>query len=177
MQKRPTRTEVRPVASGEVVSGQHGDVAVASAAASALPIGTVVTNGGRGSGTRYPGQAPTTPPFTREELIGLDEALKAASEKAYVRFSVFIGELGTDAVADARAVLLRAPEPANGALIAVSPNSHDVVVVSGVDVADRVNDRVAQLGVTAAVTSFRQGDLIDGLIAALRVMSTAAAAS
>ncbi|UVF77578.1 DUF5130 domain-containing protein [Gordonia mangrovi] len=165
------------MASGEVVSGQHGDVAVASEATSALPIGTVVTNGGRVSATRFPGQAPTTPPFTREELIGLDDALKAASEKAHVRFSVFIGELGADAVADARAVLLSAPEPAHGALIAVSPNSHDVVVVSGVDVADRVNDRVAQLGVTAAVTSFRQGDLIDGLIAALRVMSTAAAAS
>ncbi|MEE3850752.1 DUF5130 domain-containing protein [Gordonia sp. LSe1-13] len=165
------------MANGDVVPGQHGDVSVSSAATTALPIGTVVTNGGRVSATRFPGQAPTTPPFTREELIGLDDALKAASEKALIRFSVFIGDLGSDAVADARAVLLRAPEPAHGTLIAVSPNTHDVVVVSGTKVADRVNDRVAQLGVTAAVTSFRQGDLIDGLIAALRVMSTAAAVS
>ncbi|WP_262365446.1 DUF5130 domain-containing protein [Gordonia sp. OPL2] len=165
------------MASGEVVQGSHGGIQVSAGASSALPVGTVVTNGGRVSATRFPGQAPTTPPFTREELIGLDEALKDASEKAHVRFSVYIGELGTDAVADARAELLRAPEPADGTLIAVSPNTHDVVVVSGVHVADRVNDRVAQLGVTAAVTSFRQGDLIDGLIAALRVMSTAAAVS
>ncbi|MGV9712292.1 DUF5130 family protein [Gordonia sp. NPDC003424] len=165
------------MASGEVVHGQHGDVAVTSAAASSLPIGTVVTNGGRVSATRFPGDAPTTPPFTRDELVGLDNALKDASEKAYVRFSVYIGELGSDATADAREILLRAPEPAHGTLIAVSPNTHDVVVVSGVKVADRVNDRVAQLGVTAAVTGFRQGDLIDGLVAALRVMSTAAAVS
>ncbi|MYR05987.1 DUF5130 family protein [Gordonia sp. SID5947] len=169
-------TEARPVASGEVATGRHAGV-VETTSAAALPVGTVITNSGRVSATRFPGQAPTTPPFTREELIGLDEALKSASEKALVRFSVYVGELGTDAVADARAVLLRSPEPAHGALIAVSPNSHEVVVVSGVAVADRVNDRVAQLGVTAAVTGFRQGDLIDGLIAALRVMSTAAAAS
>ena len=165
------------MASGEMVHGSHGGVQIASGAEGALPIGAVITNGGRVSAARFPGQAPTTPPFTREELIGLDDALKAASEKAHVRFSVYIGELGTDAVADARAVLLRAPEPADATLIAVSPNTHDVVVVSGVHVADRVNDRVAQLGVTAAVTGFRQGDLIDGLIAALRVMSTAAAVS
>lgn len=160
------------MASGEVVHGQHE---VAHTSTSALPVGTVITNSGRVSATRFPGDTPSTPPFTREELIGLDDALKESSEKALVRFSVFIGNLGTDAVADAKAILLRAPEPGHGTLIAVSPNTHDVVVVSGAHVADRVNDRVAQLGVTAAVTGFRQGDLIDGLIAALRVMATAAA--
>ena len=51
----------------------------------------------------------------------------------------------------------------------------DVVIVSGNKVSTRVNDRVAALGVTAAVTGFRQGNLIDGLIASLRVMATAAA--
>ncbi len=78
---------------------------------------------------------------------------------------------------DAKAILGKAPEPYNGALIAVSPNTKDVVVVSGKDVADRVNDRVAQLGVSAAITSIRQGNLIDGLVAALHVMATAAAGS
>ncbi|GAA1480364.1 DUF5130 domain-containing protein [Gordonia sinesedis] len=144
-------------------------------ATSALPTGTVVTNSGRISAARFPGQAPNTPPFTQKELIALDDALTAASEKALIRFSVYIGDLGTDPVADARAILAKAPEPANGALIAVSPNQHDVVVVSGSAVADRLNDRVAQLGVTAAVGSFRQDHLIDGLVSALHVMATAAA--
>ncbi|MDL9938548.1 DUF5130 family protein [Gordonia sp. ABSL1-1] len=161
------------MASGEVTQA-HGGVTVVSPAD--LPVGTVVTNSGRISATRYPGDAPTTPPFTRGELIALDDALKAASEKALVRFSVYIGDLDGEVEASARAALAKAPEPANGALIAVSPNTRDVVVVSGSAVADRVNDRVAALGVTAAVASFRQGDLIDGLIAALRVMATAAAA-
>jgi hypothetical protein len=36
-----------------------------------------------------------------------------------------------------------------------------------------VTDRVAQLGATAAVASFGDGDLIDGLVSAIRVMSAA----
>ena len=55
----------------------------------------------------------------------------------------------------------------------MSPNSKDVAVVSGALVAGRVNDRVAELGVSAALASFKQGNLIDGLVAALRVMATA----
>lgn len=156
-----------------MASGDHAVVAVDPGS---LPEGAVVTNSGRISAARLPGQAPTTPPFSKDELIGLDDALKAASEKAHVRFSVYLGDLGDDPVAGARAQLANAPEPANGALIAVSPNSKDIAIVSGAKVAGRVNDRVAQLGVTAAVPAFRNGELIDGLIAALRVMATAAVA-
>lgn len=162
------------MASGEI-SSQADAVTLSLNEGSALPIGTVITSSGRISATRFPGDTPTTPPFSRRELIGLDDTLRDASELARVRFSVYIGDLGPDPVADARKVLAKAPEPRNGALLAVSPNTRDVVVVSGSDVADRVNDRVAGLGVTAAVTSFKQGDLIDGLIAGLRVMATAAA--
>lgn len=162
------------MASGEVTQ-TSGDGAVKLTPTTALPMGAVITNSGRVSAARFPGQAPSTPPFPQSDLIALDEALTAASEKAHVRFSVYIGELGTDPVEQARGILAQAPEPANGALIAVSPNTHDVVVVSGVRVADRVNDRVAQLGVTAAIGSFRSGQLIDGLIAALHVVATAAA--
>ncbi|MFT4042164.1 MAG: DUF5130 family protein [Gordonia sp. (in: high G+C Gram-positive bacteria)] len=158
--------------SGEVSPAT--DTVVFSSGA-ALPTGTVVTNSGRVSSARFPGHAPATPPFARDELIALDDALKAASEKALVRFSVFIGDLGTDPVADARAILAKAPESAHAALIAVSPNTHDVVVVSGSEVASRVNDRVAGLGVTAAISSIRQGQLIDGLVSALHVIATAAA--
>ncbi len=165
------------VASGEV---SHANVSaeVAARSAAELPEGTVITNSGRISAARFPGDAPSTPPFSKKELIALDDALKAASEKALVRFSVYIGDLpGDDLEASARQILAKAPEPAYGTLIAVSPNTRDVVIVSGKEASSRVNDRVAALGVTAAVSAFRQGNLIDGLIAALRVMSTAAAAN
>jgi hypothetical protein len=143
----------------------------------ALPLGHVVTTSGRISAARTPGSAPETPPFETDELVALDEALSNATELAMVRFSVYIGDLGDDPVSKAGEILPQVPEPEHAALIAVSPNSKDVVVVSGRQVADRINDRVAQLGVTAAIAGFRENDLIDGLIAALRVMATAVARS
>lgn len=141
--------------------------------AGSLPLGTVVTNSGRVSVALFPGDTFGTPPFSRDDLILLDDALSQASEVAMVRFSVYIGELGADPVAGAREILAQAPEPAHGALVAVSPNSKDVAVVSGALVAGRINDRVAELGVSAALSSLKQGNLIDGLVSALRVMATA----
>lgn len=162
------------MASGEV-SNANVSAEVAARSAAELPLGAVITNSGRISAARYPADAPTTPPFSQKDLIALDDTLKAASEKALVRFSVYIGDLDGDLETSARAILAKSPEPAFGTLIAVSPNSRDVVIVSGSEVSTRVNDRVAALGVTAAVTGFRQGNLVDGLIASLRVMATAAA--
>ncbi|MGO3327835.1 DUF5130 family protein [Gordonia sp. (in: high G+C Gram-positive bacteria)] len=150
-----------------------GDIAQVDAGS--LPIGSAVTSSGRVSAALWPRKGFDTPPFTRDQLILLDDTLKETSEAALVRFSVFIGDLGADPVEGARAALAEAPEPYNGALIAVSPNTRDVAVVSGSDVAGRVNDRVAELGVQAALSGFKQGDLIDGLVSALRVMATAVA--
>lgn len=143
--------------------------------AGSLPVGSAVTSSGRVSVALWPRQGFDTPPFTRDELILLDDTLAEASEVALVRFSIFIGDLGSDVVDGARAALTQAPEPYNGALIAVSPNTRDVAVVSGSAVAGRVNDRVAELGVQAALSAFKQGQLVDGLVSALRVMATAVA--
>lgn len=140
-----------------------------------LPLGATVTASGRISAALFPGATFDTPPFTRDELIALDEALRDASNLAEVRFSTYIGALDGDVVASARTILAKCPEPAYATLIAVSPNTRDIAIVSGSEVAGRVNDRVAELGVQAAVTSFRHNDLIDGLISALRVMATAVA--
>lgn len=156
-----------------MASGEVTQQSTAVARAGALPVGTVVTSSGRVSAALYPGDGFGTPPFSRDDLVLLDDALSETSEVAHVRFSVYIGELGSDVVAGAREILAQAPEPAHGALVAVSPNTKDVVVVSGAQVAGRVNDRVAELGVSAALSSFKQGNLIDGLVAALRVMATA----
>jgi len=164
------------VASGEVVKNSSGVVDnLGILNDQGLPLGSVVSPSGRITTALMPGQNFDTPPFARDELILLDDALREASELAEVRFSVYLGELGADPVAGAREVLLAAPEPKHGALIAVSPNSHDVVVVSGAQVAGRVNDRVAELGVAAALSAFKQNKLIDGLVSALRVMATAVA--
>lgn len=147
----------------------HGDVQQVSA--TGLPHGAVITASGRVSAARQFGDVPTTPPLTRVELVALDEALIRATRDAGVRFSIFIGDLGSDAYAGAESVFPAIPEPEHGVLIAVSPNSKDIVVLSGA--AAKVSDKVAQLGVTAAIPPFQAGDLTDGLIAALRVMTAA----
>lgn len=151
-----------------------GDLIKSNVDPDSLPMGAVLTPSGRVSAARFPGDVPTTPPFHTDELVALDEALADATDETGIRFSVFIGDLGEDAFAGASAILPSAPEPEHAVLIAIAPNTKDVVVVSGKEVAARLNDRVAQLGVTAAIAGIRSGDLVDGIISAIRVIAAAA---
>lgn len=154
-----------------MASGDHGQAVVLPTGE--LPRGAAVTVSGRISAARQDYDPSTLPPFRRDELVALDEALTRATRDAGARFSVYVGDLGEDVYAGAEAVLRQAPEPDFAALIAVSPNSNDIVVLTGNEVADKLDDKVAQLGVTAAIPPFQRGELIDGLIAALRVMASA----
>ncbi|QCQ91694.1 DUF5130 domain-containing protein [Rhodococcus sp. SGAir0479] len=153
-----------------------GDVLQSSAIAPAdLPVGTVVTTSGRLSGTHRVGEFLDQPPFTTDELVRLDDALTDATRLTRVRFNVFVGDLGENPSAGVDALFPTTPEAERSVLIAVSPNQRVIEVRGGRGVAGRVTDRVAQLGVTAALASFGEGDLIDGLVSALRVMSNAIA--
>ncbi|MFZ2173725.1 MAG: DUF5130 family protein [Rhodococcus sp. (in: high G+C Gram-positive bacteria)] len=155
------------MASGEVIP---------AVSAENLPVGSVLTTSGRISAVHRVGEPFTGDlPFTTDELVRIDDALIDATRKTKVRFNAYIGDLGADPAAGADALFPNTPEAERSVLIAVSPNARTVEVRSGRAVADRVTDRVAQLGVTAAVASFADGDLIDGLVSAIRVMSAAVA--
>lgn len=154
-----------------MASGEHAQTVAVPVGD--LPIGSAITSSGRISAARQASDSPANPPFSRDELIGLDEALIRATRDAGARFSVYIGDLGENVHAGAEAILRQSPEPEYAALIAVSPNTKDIVVLTGSGVVDRLGDKVAQLGVTAAIPPFQNGDLIDGIIAALRVMASA----
>lgn len=140
-----------------------------------LPAGSVVTPSGRVSGVHRIGEPYDDLPFSVDELVSLDNALTDATRATKVRFNAYIGDLGEDTAAGADALFPGTPEADRSVLIAVSPNQRAVEIRSGHRVADRVTDRVAQLGVTAAVSSFGEADLIDGLVSAIRVMSAAIA--
>ena len=56
-------------------------------------------------------------------------------------------------------------------LLAVSPNQRAIEVVYGSALQGRGAESVAPLGVAAAASAFQEGNLIDGLISAIRVMS------
>ncbi|WP_305091931.1 DUF5130 domain-containing protein [Prescottella sp. R16] len=152
-----------------------GDVLQPVVPAADLPSGTVVTMSGRISATHRVGEPVDLPPFSTDELVALDNALTDATRLTKVRFNVFVGDLGADPAAGVDAVFPNTPEAERSVLIAVSPNQRVIEVRGGRKVQNRVTDRVAQLGVTAALASFSEGNLIDGLVSALNVMSNAIA--
>ena len=152
------------MASGEVSR-------VTSTELAELPYGSAITSSGRISGVTEPGELSVHYPFPTKELVILDNALKFGSRNAKARFAVYIGDLGEDTAATARELLARVPTPDNAVLLAVSPNQKAIEVVYGAEVKGRGIEESAPLGVSAAAASFQEGNLIDGLISGIRVLS------
>jgi hypothetical protein len=136
-----------------------------------LPVGYAVTNSGRISGVTEPGELSVHYPFPVKDLVVLDDALKYGSRTSQARFAVYLGDLGADTAATARDILAKVPTPDNAVLLAVSPNQKAIEVVYGADVKGRGIEEAAPLGVSAAAASFQEGNLLDGLISAVRVLS------
>jgi Domain of unknown function (DUF5130) len=153
--------EAAQVASGEI----------ATIEAANLPAGRVVTSSGRVSGVTEPGELSVNYPFPIKELVVLDDALKYGSRAAKARFAVYIGDLGENTAVRAREILAEVPTPENAVLLAVSPNQRVIEVVYGSAVKGRGIEESAPLGVSAAAASFKDGNLMDGLISAVRVLS------
>lgn len=149
-----------------------GEVAVSTAT---LPYGWAETYSGRLSGVTEPGVLSVQYPFPNRDLATLDDALTYGSRQSKARFATYIGDLGTDTAAGARKAFLKVPTPEDAVLIAVSPDQHVVEVVYGKNLEGRGAESAADLGVAAALASFKEGNLLDGLISAVRVMSAAIA--
>ncbi|BDB60029.1 MAG: DUF5130 domain-containing protein [Rhodococcus sp. (in: high G+C Gram-positive bacteria)] len=137
-----------------------------------LPHGAALTASGRISAVRGLGQAFTGAPFKDRDLITLDDTLTHAIRITNVRFTVYIGD-DVNPAAATDALLPTTPDADNSVLVAVFPNQRSIEVRSGRTAADRATDRVLQLGITAAVSSFGQGNLLDGITSAVRVIANA----
>jgi hypothetical protein len=149
------------VASGEV----------ATVAPAQLAKGSAVTTSGRISGVTEPGDLSVHYPFPIKDLVVLDDALTYGTRVAGARFAVYIGDLGSDTAARAREILAQVPTPDNAVLVAVSPDQHAIEVAYGSQVRGRGAESAGPLGVATAAAAFRDGDLIDGLVSAVRVLS------
>ncbi|MDG4667795.1 DUF5130 domain-containing protein [Mycobacterium sp. 236(2023)] len=136
-----------------------------------LPYGSAITASGRISGVTEPGALSVHYPFPNKDLVILDNALKFGSRAAKARFAVYVGDLGADTAATAREILAKVPTPDNAVLLAVSPDQKAIEVVYGAEVKGRGIEESAPLGVSAAAASFKEGNLIDGLISGVRVLS------
>lgn len=149
------------MASGEIATIKEAD----------LPVGWAITSSGRLSGVTEPGALSVRYPFPTKQLVFLDDALTYGSRASGARFAVYIGDLGADTAARAREILAEVPTPNNAVLVAVSPDQHAIEVIYGSEVRGRGAESVAPLGVAAAASAFQEGDLLDGLISAVRVLS------
>ncbi|WP_156685962.1 DUF5130 domain-containing protein [Mycobacterium sp. Marseille-P9652] len=151
------------MASGEVATVEPGE----------LPYGAAITSSGRISAVTEPGELSVHYPFPTKDLVAIDDALKYGSRASGARFAIYLGDLGADTAARARELLARVPTPDDAVLLAVSPNQRAIEVVYGSAVRGRGAESAAPLGVAAAKSSFERGDLVDGLVSAVRVMSAA----
>jgi hypothetical protein len=160
-------TEEVPVAAGE---SHHGVIDVRDD--EELPVGAVRTASGRLSvAQEYHEDSRADQPFSPVQLTRLDEALTLASRETGLRFCVYLGELG-DAPAE-RAAELHAElsGTAEAVLVAVSPGQRVVEVITGPEARVRLPDRGAKLAVMSMVASFREGDLLGGLLSGLRMLA------
>lgn len=163
--RRSSKWEVAQVAPGEVSTIDPAD----------LPYGSAITASGRISAVTQPGELSLPYPFPNRDLAALDDALTYGSRGSNARFAVYIGDLGADTTGRSRELLAQVPTPNDAVLIAVSPDQHAIEVIYGAHLRDRGAETAAPLGVAAAASAFREGNLIDGLISAVRVLSASIA--
>ncbi|MDQ7806797.1 DUF5130 family protein [Amycolatopsis sp. A133] len=142
---------------------------------SELGYGQALMATGRVSAAKmYEPEAPSGP-FNTRQLARLDEALTFASRETGLDFSLYLGELGPESRAAAEKLHATTANPSNAVLIAVSPGERLIEIVTGKAAHLRLPDRGAKLAVASMVASFKEGDLIrglvNGLVNALRMLS------
>ncbi|MER5393444.1 DUF5130 family protein [Saccharopolyspora sp. NPDC002686] len=114
-------------------------------------------------------------PFSPNQLSRLDEALTLSSRSTGLEFGIYLGDLGEDTRKQAEELHANlGSSAAEGVLIAVSPGQKKFEIVTGEEAYRRIPDRSCQLAAMSMVASFKEGELIDGLISALRMLSDAA---
>ena len=149
----------------------HGH-ALALPSSDDLPLGSVVTSSGRISSAEVFTEPDLSGlPFTPVQLSRLDEALTLASRDSGLRFSVYFGDLGAKPTDTAQRLQGQMEGSDESVLVAVSPEQRVVEVVTGSEARVRLPDRGAKLAVMSMVASFKEGDLLGGLLSGLRMLA------
>jgi hypothetical protein len=111
-------------------------------------------------------------PFSPSQLSRLDEALTLACRETELLFTLWIGALGTRS--RERAEELHASlgdRAAESVVVAVSPGERVVEVVTGAESSRRIDDRAAKLAVMSMVASFKESDLVGGIVEGLTMLA------
>jgi len=114
-------------------------------------------------------------PFSYQDLARLDEALTMSSKETGLRFTLYIGDLGSDTRATAEGLHARSGgDTANAVLVALSPGQRVLEIVTGSAAARRLPDRACALAVLAMTSRLGSGDLVGAVVNGLRQLSDAA---
>lgn len=111
-------------------------------------------------------------PLDNKQLLMLDEVIDSAEAVTGLRFSAYLGDLGSDS----RAAALRlhaglGKDAPNAVLLAISPGQRIVEVVTGTVAALRITDRAARLAVLNVVSAAGSGDLESALVNGIRTLA------
>lgn len=148
-----------------------GEVTFPKVDPSTLEPGAAITLSGRVSAAKPYEPAEPDHPFTPAQLDRLDEALTLASRDTGLLFTIYLGKLGEDSRAEAEQLLRQLGKDAPRAvLIAVSPGERVLELVTGEVASARLPARACKLAVMNMVASFKEGDLVGGLINGLRML-------
>lgn len=139
-----------------------------------LPAGAVVTASGRVSAAEEFRDVLPDGPFSPRQLGRLDEALTMCSRETGLRFSVYLGDLGEDPNHRVARLHDSLEGSAEAVLVAVSPGQRVVEVLTGAAARTRLPDNGAKLAIMSMVASFKEGDLLGGLLNGLRMLADAA---
>jgi hypothetical protein len=107
-------------------------------------------------------------PLTTTQLELLDDVIREAERFTGLRFSTFLGDLGSNTRAAAEGLLSGLGADV---LLAISPGQRVVEVVTGAEAARRVSDRAARLAVLAVVSSCTDGDIAGALVTGVRILA------
>ena len=117
-------------------------------------------------------------PFSPGQLGRLDEAMSSASRSTGLEFAVYLGGLGEDTRKQAEELHATLGAAASeGVLFAVSPGQRKFEIVTGEEAHRRIPDRSCQLAAMSMVASFKEDDLIDGMISGIGMLADAAGTS
>lgn len=142
-----------------------------------LQSGEVVMDSGRLSVARRVEPERPRLPFSPSQLARVDEALALSSRSTGLEFAIYLGELGGESRQAAQELHAQLGERASaGVLVAVSPGERKVEIITGEEAQRRIPDRSCQLAMMSMIASFKESEILDGLIEALRMLSDAAGA-
>ncbi len=139
----------------------------------------VVATSGDGAVSPYSRRSPNSgpigeadSPLSRSDLELLDDVLIEAERVTGLRFTAYVGNLGSDTRGTAESLLTGLGDEAPVAvLLAISPGQRVVEVVTGGEASRRISERAARLAVLSVVASAGDGDITGSLVNGLRILA------